>query len=134
MKPCALIDIDGTLVDRNEQPIQPVIDLVRKATHGLQPVFATSRNGLERGKTDALIQEILDYASGDYIMLMRAATDTRSGLSVKQTFLTHLRAMKMKPVIAFENDPAVCQMYLAAGLFVFCVPENPNGWEGLHGH
>ena len=131
MRLCALIDIDGTLVDDNEVAYSQVVDLVQRSTKGLSLVFATSRNGLERARTEKLIQSVLGVPAGEYIMLMRAATDTRSGLSIKQTFLAHLRSMKMKPVIAFENDPAICQMYMAANIFTVFVPKNPNIWEGI---
>lgn len=109
-----------------DRPIGPVCDIVRGVLRigRYVPLFVTGRMESCRDVTHRWLWDNVpgvDRVPGWYIqdrLFMRPEGDHRPGHVLKEDILDNLILPRWKPVLAFEDDPAISAMWRRRGILV----------------
>lgn len=114
----------------SDKPIAAVCSIVSSLvyTRHLEPLFVTGRMELCRNDTVewlwglAVGRGVRGWLHEDYVtdhLFMRPAGDHRPGAEMKEDILdNHILPRGYKPVLAFEDDPKISEMWRRRGILV----------------
>lgn len=131
---CIIVDIDGTLSNSSQRKIfdfkecgsdkviEPVGYVVRKLLQSCCLILLSGREEICRKETEKWLTD--NYIPFD-VLLMRKEGDYRADTIIKkELFEEHIHG-KYNPLFIIDDRPAVLQMWVDMGLFVFNVNQDP---------